>query len=106
MNHLPETNEDARLKGLLREARPAPDLPPRFQESVWRRLERQAAPAASSIGWLDRLVGLFLRPQFAMGSLALLLVIGSLTALPSGVQNARQAARERYLASVAPYPLR
>jgi hypothetical protein len=93
---------------LLKEARPAPPLPPRFQELVWRRLERaeSLAEAPSRLAWLDRLVGRLLQPRLAVATLAVLLLAGGLMGVRSGAAAARQTAQARYLAAVAPNPVR
>jgi ABC-type nitrate/sulfonate/bicarbonate transport system permease component len=47
-----------------------------------------------------------LRPRVALAGLALALVAGGLTGVLSGVDDARQRAQDRYLAAVAPSPIR
>lgn len=103
MKELPELNNEP-LRTLLREARPAPHLPPRFQESVWRRLETEDAPITrpTSLGWLQRWTERLLLPRFALASLALLLVAGGLTGFVSSADLVKQQAQERYLSAVAP----
>jgi hypothetical protein len=100
--------EDVKLGALLRESRIAPTLPPRFQESVWRRIEDAAAPSKSigSIVWLDTLAALILRPRLAFATVATLILAGVLLGTYQGTQVARQDAQTRYLAAVAPNPLR
>jgi hypothetical protein len=100
--------EDVRLGALLRASRPAPALPPRFQEGVWRRIEEAAAPVKSTGGitWLDALVALVLRPRFALAIATVLIVAGALLGVREGNQAARQDAQARYLAVVAPNSLR
>ena len=100
--------DDARLCVLLRDARPAPPLPPRFQEAVWRRIESAettATETASPFAWLERWVGRLLQPRFAFASLTLLLVAGGLTGLAASAGAAKQQAQERYLSAVAPNTL-
>jgi len=63
--HMNESNDDLRLRKLLRDSRSGEPLPPRFQERVWQRIEtaeRTAAPAFSLSQWLG---ALFARPAFA-----------------------------------------
>jgi hypothetical protein len=100
--------DDARLHSLLGEARSAPPLPPRFQEAVWRRIERDGLSAAgpSVPVWLDRAVGWLLRPRIAMAGLAALVLVSGLAGGLSTLNTARQSAQARYLAAVAPQPLR
>jgi len=100
--------DDARLGALLRESRVSPALPPRFQEGVWRRIEEAAAPAKSngSIGWLDALAALVLRPRLALATATVLMVAGALLGVRDGSQMAHHDAQARYLAAVAPNSLR
>ena len=97
---------DVRLSDLLRQARPAPALPPRFEESVWRRIERQELPAATSAGWLDQMVAALVRPRLAVAAIAAILLFGGILGTVDGTTDAREAARERYVASVAPTSVR
>ena len=97
---------DEKLGALLRESRLSPSLPPRFQENVWRRIEDAQAPARSGITWLEALVALLLRPRFAYAALAALMLAGISLGAYSGAQSARHEAEARYVASVAPNPLR
>ena len=107
INPGPEAS-DTRLGALLRESRVSPALPPRFQEGVWRRIEDSAAPvkAASGLAWLDALAALVLRPRLALATAAALMVAGALLGARNGNQMAHQDAQARYLAVVAPNPLR
>jgi hypothetical protein len=99
---------DEKLGALLRESRLSPSLPPRFQENVWRRIEDAEALARSgeSITWLEAFVALMLRPRFAYAALAALMLAGISLGAHSGAQSARHDAEARYVASVAPNPLR
>ena len=97
---------DEKLGTLLRESRLSPSLPPRFQENVWRRIEDAEAPAGSSAIWLEALVAMILRPRFAYAALAALMLAGISLGAFSGAQSARHEAEARYVASVAPNPLR
>jgi hypothetical protein len=103
----PEPAEE-RLRELLREARPAPPLPPRFQDAVWRRIERDdaASAPASSPSWLDRFVERLLRPRLALAGITALLLVSALAGVLSGAETARQAAQARYLSAVAPSTVR
>ena len=96
---------DTKLSVLLRESRLSPSLPPRFQESVWRRIENAEAPVKSE-SWLDALAALILRPRFAFATVAVLMFAGILLGTHEGSQTARQDAQARYIASVAPNSLR
>ncbi len=100
--------EDAKLGALLRESRGALPLPPRFKESVWRRIEDAEAPtrATGNLAWLDALAALVLRPRFALAAAAVLIVAGATLGVREGNQMAHQDAQARYLAAVAPNSLR
>jgi hypothetical protein len=96
---------DEKLTGLLRSARTAPNLPPRFQQNVWRRIEDAEAPARAE-SWLDALAALILQPRFAYAAAAILLLAGALAGTMEGRQLARHDAQMNYLASVAPHAAR
>jgi hypothetical protein len=91
---------DGKLRSLLRESRPAPELPPRFQENVWRRIE-QNNHTAPALNWIEALAALVLKPRFAFATVALVLVIGSLLGSLDGTAQARRTAQDRYLEAVA-----
>jgi hypothetical protein len=99
--------DDPKLSALLRKASrmAGPPLPPRFQENVWRRIEDAEAPAKSD-SWLDALAALVLRPRFAYATVAALMLAGVLLGACEGAQVAKQDAQARYVALVAPNPLR
>jgi hypothetical protein len=97
--------DDIKLSTLLREGRVSPPLPPRFQENVWRRIENAEAPAKSG-SWLELLAALVLRPRFACATVAALVLLGVLLGAHQGAQLAKQDAQARYVAMVAPNPLR
>jgi hypothetical protein len=99
---------DVKLGALLRESRLTPALPPRFQEGVWRRIEKATTPAqvTGGISWLDTLAALVLRPRLALAAAAALMVAGALLGVREGSQLAKQDAQARYLAVVAPNSLR
>lgn len=100
------TPDDAKLASLLREARVAPALPPRFQESVWRRIaDAEADKGAESPTWLNDLISWVLRPKLAFAAVAVLVITGALLGLQDGSQRARHEAQVRYLAAVAPNTL-
>jgi hypothetical protein len=98
--------DDAKLRALLRQSRPAHSLPPRFQESVWRRVEKSETSAGASQGWLDALASWALRPRFALAAAVVLVFAGSLFGAREGHQAAREEAQTRYIAAVAPNSLR
>lgn len=98
-NHTP--NDDPRLSGLLREARPATEVPPGFQDAVWRRIERRESAAA--VTWLERLLSRVLRPQWAAASLAAVMLAGVLLGVRQTPPADHAAAQARYVASVNPF---
>ncbi|MGA2245519.1 MAG: hypothetical protein ABSH48_11000 [Verrucomicrobiota bacterium] len=105
MNDTSQPAEDQPLNSLLREARTSPDLPPRFQQNVWRRIE-DAEASANSDSWLDGLANLILRPRLAVTLAAVLLLVGAAAGTLQGRQTARHDAQLNYLASVAPAAVR
>ena len=96
---------DQNLTALLRENRPAPELPPRFRQNVWHRIE-DAEVAAESESWLAALATLILRPRFAVAMAVVLLLAGILAGTLDGRQLARHDAQLNYLAAVAPHAVR
>jgi hypothetical protein len=105
MNTSNQNQENTGLSTVLRKARPAPPLPPRFQESVWRRIESQERRAGSEIAspsWLDVLVQRLLQPRWALASLAVLVVAGGVIGAANSSTEHRHQAQARYLSAVAP----
>lgn len=99
MNTHTEHPEDVELRAHLREARPQPGLPPRFQENVWRRIE-QAELHGRSSNWIEALAALILKPRFAVTTICTVVILGALVGSWSGSAQARQVAQERYVAAV------
>jgi hypothetical protein len=101
-----EQPNDEKLGRLLREWRTDAPLPPRFQESVWRRIE-SAEKAPATRGWLpDWLVGLFARPAYVTVCATVLIIVGVSAGLWRGGHDAArmdQQLSQRYVASVNPY---
>jgi hypothetical protein len=98
---------DAKLNALLRESRPSPDLPPGFQNTVWRRIERAENSAKTSAStWIERLAGLIVRPRWAFASLGVALLLGAAIGIAQGSHLSKQAAQERYIAAVSPLTVR
>jgi hypothetical protein len=83
-----DLNRDT-IRKVLREWSPAP-LPPRFQEDVWRRIERsEAAPREAVPGWalvIHWINNMLPKPALAISYVMLLLVVG----LTAGWTQARQ----------------
>ena len=97
-------SENGPLRGLLQAARPAPALPPRFRQEVWRRIERaEVAREAPSGSWLEALVGRLVRPRLLLASLAVLVVVSGTAGAVDRSRAARASARAQYLSAVAPH---
>lgn len=106
-NQKPESDEQ--LSKLLHEWQPATSLPPRFQEAVWRRIERAEATTAKLSFWnvvTHWLEATFRRPALAVSYVAVLLVFG----LSAGYLQARDTStrtltqmRTAYVQSIDPY---
>jgi len=102
--------DDAPLDALLQEWKPKPSLPPRFQEQVWRRIERaETAPvptvtlAQLFAAWLANKLP---RPALATAYVAVLLVIGASVGWSQARQETARVTIElgaRYAQAVDPY---
>ena len=103
----PEEKGD-RFERALSQWRVSSPLPPRFQEAVWRRIERAERVASPSV-WavIAHWIGTMLpRPALAASYIALLLAIG----VTAGWAQARQETErvkselgERYVRVLDPY---
>ena len=96
------------MDGVLRRWVVGTPLPPRFQEQVWRRIERvEATPeVAPQAAWLRFLEFVLPRPKVAGVYLAVLLASGvTAGSWAAQRQNARivSSLGSRYLQSVDPY---
>lgn len=108
MNDSEPRPTEQKLSELLRTVRPAPDLPPRFQENVWRRVDdaaRRDLPAGTG-RWLNGLAGWILLPRRALAVAAVLVLTGVGLGWSQGEHLAQHDAQARYLAAVAPNSLR
>ena len=102
MNSTPP--DDPQLRGLIREWKPGTALPPRFQEAVWRRIERaDTARVRSLSGWWERLAEQLLRPKWATAGLLAVVLLGGISGFTAGTDQARHEAQSRYVAAVDPY---
>jgi hypothetical protein len=101
------SSEETKLRELLRRARPTAELPPRFQENVWRRIEKaeSARAIAPASGWVNVVAGWLVRPRLAFATATMLVLIGVGLGLNNGAQQARAEAQARYVAAVAPNAL-
>jgi hypothetical protein len=81
MNTNKPNEEDAPLRALLKEWKPQSSLPPRFQEQVWRRIERaETAPAPSvslAMVFANWISSMLPRPVLATAYVTVLLAIGA-----------------------------
>jgi hypothetical protein len=103
----PDKSETA-LRKMLKEWRTDAALPPRFQESVWQRIEHtQASTTPSMRDGIARWIGTMLpRPALAFAYVTLLLVIGGAAGWTQAHQtNARvnNELGERYVHDLDPY---
>ncbi len=98
------------LRALLQESKQEASLPPRFQEQVWRRIERaETAPvptvslATVFANWLTNLLP---RPALATAYVAVLLIIGASVGWSQARQETARVTGElsaRYAQAVDPY---
>lgn len=101
---------DVRLRALLQEWKPEASLPPRFQEQVWRRIERTETAPAPSISlatvfahWITHLLP---KPALATAYVAALLAIGASVGWSQARQETARVTGElsaRYAQAVDPY---
>jgi cytochrome c-type biogenesis protein CcmH/NrfG len=104
MNEKNLNQDEQKLGELLREARVALPLPPRFQQNVWRLIENEEARLSASpdTSWLDAFAVWVLRPRLAFAVAALLVLMGGGMGWNNGRQLAQSEAQNRYLTAVAP----
>jgi hypothetical protein len=101
-------NEDPQLSRLLKTWRVNEPLPPRFQVSVWKRIETAESGRGkfTAPGVLDWMTALFARPAFATVCAAILLIAGLTTGFVRAEHDAGRMNSElaqRYVTSVDPY---
>src|SRR5271157_2358788 len=108
MNTNEPGNHDETLHKLLKEWRTEAPLPLRFQEAVWRRIERAQTPAAPSV-WAviaDWIGAVLPRPALAASYVAILLAIGVTTGWTQARQETARVKGElgeRYIRALDPY---
>jgi hypothetical protein len=90
---------DDKLGRLLREARPASELPSGFQNAVWRRIEKGEQP---SVGILERLAQWVLTPRLATTCIAAVVLVAAGAGAIHGMKTGEREARDKYVASVDP----
>lgn len=91
--------DDVKLSKLLRRVRPGVALPPGFQNSVWRRIER---PEQGPVSFAERLAGWILRPKLAAAGLAVVVLLAAGAGAVRGVRSGERQARDRYVSAVDP----
>jgi hypothetical protein len=97
---------DERLRRVLQQWPVKAALPPRFQEGVWRRIERGEAQVPAWLLWLRQLTAAVARPSVAASYLTLLLMAGILAGYwQARVANARadEMLSARYVQVLDPY---
>lgn len=104
----PIPENDRQLSGLLHEWQPQSSLPPRFQERVWKAIDRAEAskPQSSLAAFVHWIEATFRQPVLASAYVAVLLVVG----LGAGywqaqgtMEQSQSELRARYVQSVDPY---
>ena|ERR1043166_689475 len=95
------------LERALQEWRVTTPLPPRFQEQVWKRIERAKVPAISLAEAVRAWFALtFARPAFAVVYVSVLLVAGLTFGFVQAHRNAARLDRQleaRYVQLLDPY---
>ena len=76
-------------------------MPAGFQAAVWRRIEQ--AEIAASRSWLERVVNMLLRPQWAATGIAVVMLAGAVLGVRQSLETERAAAHTRYITSVNPF---
>jgi hypothetical protein len=94
---------DEKLGRLLRETRPVSELPPGFQNAVWRRIEKGER---RSVGVLERLAQWVRTPRLATAGIAAVVLLAAGAGAMHGMKTGEREARDRYVASVDPSYLR
>lgn len=107
MNSKEPFEDDKPLRKILGEWRVNAVLPPRFQETVWKRIENAETRAPRLWTMIrDRMAGMLTRPAFAVAYVAMLLVIGTITGREQGQSKTDQVKSDmqtRYIQMVDPY---
>jgi hypothetical protein len=108
MNTNEPNSDDQALRKLLKEWRIEAPLPPRFQDSVLRRIERGQAPAVPSLlDAISRWIGTALpRPAVAAVYLAVLLITGGTagwTQAHHETARVKEDLGQRYVRVLDPY---
>src|SRR5262249_26324229 len=99
---------DRALNQVLREWKVDSSLPPRFDEGVWKKIERADSIRTATVWNLVqiRIAELFARPALALCYVALLLVVGLAAGFWQGRVGSQRAAEKfsaQYVHDVDPY---
>jgi len=109
MNAQSSAPEDGALRTALREWKVESTLPPRFEEQVWRRIERSARVPQDRWELIRTWVAqMFVRRSFALSYATVLLFAGLLAGFWQGhaeSQRENQMLRTRYVQMVDPYQM-
>lgn len=106
MNTILSNEDDAKLSELLREWKVEVTLPPRFQDGVWRRIERTAVRPNLWHAFTHWVESTFNRPALAVSYVAVLLFVGLTTGYLRVQDTTAQAEarwRTAYVQSIDPY---
>lgn len=103
-------NDDAPLDALLLEWKVKPSLPPRFNEQVWRRIERAETAPAPSVSlatvFANWIATMLPRPALATAYVTVLVVIGASVGWSQARQETARVSSDlsaRYAQAVDPY---
>jgi hypothetical protein len=110
MKEFDPIERDEELKKLLHEWKVAQPTPPRFQEHVWRRIERTETDRASSPfrqGMIAHWIGVLLpRPAMATVYVTVLLAVGATIGWTQGhseTARVKDELAQRYIRTLDPY---
>ncbi len=103
-------NDDAPLDALLQEWKVKSSLPPRFDEQVWRRIERAETAPVPSVSlatvFANWIATMLPRPALATAYVAVLLAIGAGVGWSQARQETARVSSDlsaRYVQAVDPY---
>jgi hypothetical protein len=101
---------DASLRALLQEWKPEASLPLRFQEQVWRRIERAETAPMPSVSlatvFTNWIANMLPKPALATAYLTVLLVVGASVGWSQAQQETARVTAElsaRYAQAIDPY---
>ena len=103
-----QAGKDEALSKLLRVWKPDAQLPPRFQEGVWARIERAEVRTPFRQGLLARIEAALARPALAVAYVVVVVFAGVGAGYWHGEGRATQAEsawRARYVQTVDPYQM-